>query len=82
MCGDITTIPNPPVEGQSVVISVPHSGPWVISLDGSGVGTEVTANERGEIDLPSPPGGAGQSFTISDGRSPATDARFDIHSTE
>ena len=82
MRDNITITPNPPVVGQSVVISVPHAGPWTISLDGSGVGTEVTPNERGEIDLPSPPGRGGQSFTISDGRTPATDASFDIESNE
>ena len=79
--GDITTQPNPPVENQSLVIVVPHPGPWSISLDGSGVITEVTADERGQIDLPAPPGVGGQSFSISDGGTPPVDANFDIVST-
>lgn len=76
--GNITTVPNPPVEGQSVVITVPHSGPWLISRDGSGEYSEVTADSRGEIDLPAPPGTGGQSFTISDGRDPPTHASFTV----
>ena len=80
--GDITTQPNPPLENQSVVIVVPHSGPWSISLDGSGVVTRYTPNERGEVDLPAPPGGGGQSFTVSDGNSPGNHATFEISSNE
>ena len=82
MLGNITTQPDPPVEGQSVVISVPHAGPWLISQDGSGVFTEVSANDRGEIDLPAPPGRGGQTFTIADGRDPVTTANFEIQSNE
>lgn len=79
---DITTEPDPPIEGQTVVISVPHSGPWFIARDGSGDVVECTANDRGEIELPAPPGRGGETFTVTDYRDPATDGNFSIQSQE
>lgn len=80
--GDITTVPSPPIEGQGVVIYVPHDGPWWVSLDGSGVLTEVRPDSRGEIDLPAPPGSGGQTFTVSDRGDPSTAASFEIQGNQ
>lgn len=77
----ITVRPNPPIEGQTVIIQVPHAGPWFIARDGSGAVTEYTANARGEIELPAPPGQGSDTFTVTDYGDPATDANFPIVST-
>ncbi len=79
---DISTRPNPPMEGQTLIITVPHSGPWYVSLDGSGRSQELRANERGELELPSPPGRGGETFTVTDYRDPPTDGNFEITSQD
>jgi len=76
--GDITIDPDPPVEGQPVIITVPHSGPWYVSGDGSGEVTEHTPNDRGEIELSAPPGHGNDTFTVTDYRDPATDGNFRV----
>ncbi len=77
---DISPQPNPPREGQTVVITVPHGGPWFVARDGSGEVHEYTPNDRGEIELPAPPGRGGETFTVTDYRDPATEANFNIES--
>jgi hypothetical protein len=73
--------PNPAVEGQPVRIVVTGPGPWYISRDGSGTLTEVTPH-NGEIELLTPPGTGGQSFTVTDLGEPPIDGSFSIVSPQ
>lgn len=78
----VTIDPNPAVEGRPVRIVVSGPGPWYVSLDGSGTITEVTPQANGEIELLSPPGAGGQSFTVTDLGDPPVDGSFPIVSQQ
>ncbi len=78
----VTIDPNPAIEGQPVRITVTGPGPWYISRDGSGTITEVTPQAAGEIEILSPPGVGGQSFTVTDLGDPPIDGTFPINSPQ
>ena len=78
LVGGVTIDPNPAVEGQPVRIVVTGPGPWYVSLDGSGAITEVTPQANGEIEILSPPGAGGESFTVTDLGDPPVDGSFPI----
>ncbi len=70
--------PNPPVEGQAVTITVSGPGPFYVSRDPDGDIVKYTPDAQGEIELSSPPGSAGQSFTVSNYADPTVDGQFVI----
>lgn len=78
----VTIDPDPAVEGQPVSIKVNGPGPWYISLDGTGTITEITPQTAGEIELATPPGVGGQSFTVTDLGDPPVDGSFPIVSPQ
>jgi len=77
--GGIRIDPDPAVEGQLVTITVPATaqGPWYVSLDPSGEVTEVTPDAQGQVEI-MPPGGGGDSFTVTNFDDPPTGSSFDI----
>jgi hypothetical protein len=74
----VSVQPNPPVEGQPVTITVTGPGPFYVSRDPDGDLTRYDADAQGEIELTTPPGAAGQSFTVSNYADPPVDGRFTI----
>lgn len=77
----IVVDPNPAVEGQPVTITVTGPGPWYVAGNPSGEVKEYRPDANNEIELLAPPGGAGESFTVTDFGDPPTNARIDIVST-
>lgn len=76
--GGVKVQPNPPVEGQPVTITVTGPGPFYVSCDPDGPLVKYTPDAHGEIELTSPPGSAGQSFTVSNYADPTVDGQFVI----
>jgi hypothetical protein len=74
--------PNPAVEGQPVTITVTGSGPWYIGGNPDGELREYRPDRNQEIELTSPPGTAGGSFTVTDFGDPPTEARVNIVSSD
>jgi hypothetical protein len=73
--GEINVDPNPAVEGQPVTITVTGPGPWYVTGNPNGDIVEYTPNQNLEIELASPPAGAGASFTVTDFGDPPSDVR-------
>ncbi|MEZ5963852.1 MAG: hypothetical protein R3F56_08415 [Planctomycetota bacterium] len=70
--------PNPAIEGQAVTIVVTGPGPWYVAGNPGGEIVEYTPDANNEIELLTPPGQAGGSFTVTDFGDPPTNARIDI----
>jgi hypothetical protein len=66
--------PDPPVEGQPVVITFPGPGPWFVREDGSTGGwTEIDVDpESNTARLDAPPATGGGSISVSDIELPET----------
>ncbi len=74
--------PNPAVEGWPVTITVEGAGPWLIAREPDGAVTEYQPDAQGQIELLTPPGTSGQSFTVTNSGTPPDSARIDIVSQD
>lgn len=80
--------PNPPVEGQAAIVTVPHTGPWYVYVTNHTTGalTELgplTATTGSVLELDIPAGTGGDTLTITDEREPLpNDADYPIVSTD
>jgi hypothetical protein len=77
---EIVIEPNPAIEGGTVTITLPHGGPWYVSLDPSGQVTRIEPDDNNQVEIAAP-GKGGQTFTVADLSDPMTSASFDIVSS-